>query len=81
MVVDIERNLSDKLILTSFASEDREHIIFTSRYKGTLGACDSGDFSSMGFENQTEILLLIPNMDSSIGTTRVANTILIKSGA
>ena len=34
----------------------------------------------MGLENKTKILLLVPDVDASIGTTRVADTILIERG-
>jgi hypothetical protein len=35
----------------------------------------------MSFQDKTKILLLIPDMNTTIGTTRVANTIFIESGA
>jgi len=35
----------------------------------------------MGFQNETEVLLLVPNMDSTVGTTGVADTIFVESGA
>jgi len=74
----LECNLSEELILTLITGEDRDHIILTSGYKNTLSASNSGDFTSMSFQNKTEILLLIPNVDSTVGTSRVADTILVK---
>jgi len=76
----LEGNLSEELILTLITGEDRDHIILTSGYKNTLSASNSGDFTSMSFQNKTEILLLIPNVDSTVGTSRVADTILVKWG-
>jgi len=81
VIVYIKRNLSDKLVLSSVASEDREHVIFTSRDESALRASNSGYFTSMSFQYETEILLLIPNMDTTVGTTRVTDTILVESSA
>lgn len=39
-----------------------------------------GTLSSMSFDDKLEILLLIPKMDTAIGSTRVADTILVESG-
>ena len=35
----------------------------------------------MSFQDEAEILLLVPDMDATVGTTRVADTILIERGA
>ena len=48
VVVDIKRDLSNELVFTLVTGEDGEHIVLSSGNKGTLGACNSGDFSSMG---------------------------------
>ena len=74
----LEGNLSEELIFTLITGENGDHIILTSGYKNTLSTSNSGDFTSMGFQNKTEILLLIPNVDSTVGTSRIADTILIK---
>jgi hypothetical protein len=34
----------------------------------------------MGFKNKTKILFLIPNMDTTIGASRVTDTILVENG-
>lgn len=81
VVVDIKRDLSNELVFTLVAGEDGEHIVLSSGNKGTLGASNSGDFSGMGLQDESKILLLIPNVDTSVGTTGVANTILVESGA
>ena len=35
----------------------------------------------MGFEDESEILLLIPNVDATVGTSGIANAILIKGSS
>jgi len=72
--------LSQELILTLITGENGDHIILTSRYKDTLSARNSGNFTSMSLQNETKVLLLIPNVDTTVGTTRVADTIFIKRG-
>jgi peroxiredoxin len=34
----------------------------------------------MGLQNETKVLFLIPNVDTTVCTTRVADTIFIKRG-
>lgn len=80
-VVLLKSNLSQELILTLIAREYRDHIVLTSGDKDSLGATNSGDFTSMGLEDETEVLLLIPNVNTTIGTTGVADTILIERSA
>jgi len=46
-----------------------------------LSAGNTCDIASMGFENKTKVLLLVPNVDATVGTSRVADTILIKCSA
>lgn len=35
----------------------------------------------MGLENKTKVLLLVPNVDATVGTSRIADTILIECSA
>jgi hypothetical protein len=77
----VEGDLSLEGVLTLVALEHGKHIIFTSRDKGSLGTGNSCHFSSMSFQNETKVLLLIPNVNSTVGTSRVADTIFIEACA
>ena len=41
-------------------------------------AGNSSDFSGVSLNDKAEILLLVPNMDTTISTTGVTDTILVK---
>lgn len=77
----LQSDLSQELVFTLVAREHGNHIVFSSRNEYSLGTSNWGDFTSMCLENETKILLLIPNMDTTICTTRVADTILVKWSA
>ena len=79
-MVGLKWNLSDELIFSSVAREHGKHIVLTSRNEHSLGATHSSDLTSMCLKNKTEILLLVPNVDTSIGSTRVADTMFVKGG-
>ena len=74
-------NLSQKLIFSLITWKYRKHVIFSSWYQDSLFTSQSSDLSSVSFQNKTKILLLIPNMNSSIGASWVANTIFINHSA
>mmetsp|Transcript_19392 Transcript_19392/g.29768 ORF Transcript_19392/g.29768 Transcript_19392/m.29768 type:complete len:355 (-) Transcript_19392:470-1534(-) len=80
-VIHLKRDSSQELVLTSLAREDGEHVVLTSGDKSALAAGKSGDVSSMSLQNEAELLLLIPNMDATVSTTRVADTILVEHSA
>jgi len=80
-MVDIQRNLSQELIFTLIAGEDGEHVILTSGDENALSASQSSDLASMCLEDQTKILLLIPYVNATVCSSRVADTILIEDGA
>lgn len=73
----LEVNLSNELVLTLVGGENGEHVIFASRNESSLIAGYSGAFSSMSLNHELKVALLIPNMDTAIGSTGVANTIFI----
>lgn len=71
-------NVSLETVFSIFHWENRYHVILACGYKGSILSRDRGDLACMTFENKTQISLLIPNVDTTIGSTCVANSILIE---
>ena len=74
---DLELNLSEERVVALRASENGDHVVFTSGNEGTFAASYGCDFSGMRNELKTELLLLVPNVNGSIDSSGVADTILI----
>ena len=80
-MIDIKRNLSQELIFTLVTWEHWEHIIFTCRHENTLSTSQRCDFAGVSLQDETKILLLVPNVDTTVGSTRVADTIFVEDSA
>ena len=76
----LEVDLADELVFTLVGSEDREHVILAGRNESSLIAGYSGAFSRMGLNDELEITLLVPNVDATVGSTRVADAVFVKNG-
>ena len=78
LIVLLKVDLSDKFVCTIGGCENRAHVIFSYGYKSSLVASNLSAFASVCFDNKLKFLFLIPKMDTTIGSTGIANTIFIK---
>lgn len=74
----LKSNLSQELIFSLVNGEDREHIVFARRYKSALCTSDCCDLAGMCFQNESEVLLLVPDVNATVGASRVTDTVFIK---
>ena len=81
MMIHIKRNLPDVGVLAHSAVEHRDHIILSAGDKSALRAVHSSDLTSMCLKHKSEFLLLVPDVNSAICTSRVANAILVESSS
>ena len=78
LIVLLKVDLSDKFVCTISGCENRAHVIFAYGYKSSLVASNLSAFASVCFDNKLKFLFLIPKMDTTIGSTGIADSILIK---